>query len=236
MPKELKLYWLAAIAGFLALSAAFANQDKSPPGEVDLLLVMALDVSGSVDDQEYALQREGLARALSSRQVIDAIAAGVNGSIAVTVVQWSGFTEQIVKIDWQRVADASDLSRLADKVRTMTRRYKNGATDIGGVLKFAQQQFKSAPYPGRRHVIDIVGDGTNNVNFSPHIERDRVVKAGSTINALAIITASATLFDYFRTKVIGGPGAFVETAIDYNAFEVAMRRKLVREITEQLLF
>jgi len=236
MPKELKLYWLAAVAGFLALSVAFANQDRSPPGEVDLLLVMALDVSGSVDDQEYALQREGLARALSSRQVVEAIAAGVNGSIAVTVVQWSGFTEQIVKIDWQKVANASDLSHLADQVRTMTRRYKNGATDIGGVLDFSQQQFKSAPYSGRRQIIDIVGDGTNNVNFSPHIERDRVVKAGSTINALAIVTASATLFDYFRNKVIGGPGAFVETALDYNAFELAMRRKLVREITEQLLF
>ena len=228
--------WVALIAGFLALDGALAGGNERALYDVDLLLVIALDVSGSVDGREFHLQREGFARALASPQVVEAIASGVNGSIAVTVVQWSGFTEQMVKVDWVRVSNASDLSRLADEVRRMTRRYDDGATDIGGAIVFCQLLFASAPFSGMRRVIDIAGDGTNNVNYSPHFERDRVVEAGTKINALAIAATASTLTGYYRDKVIGGAGAFVETAADYSAFEHAMRRKLVREIGGQLLF
>ena len=198
--------------------------------------MIALDVSGSVDTGEFDLQREGLSRALESPQVAGAIAGGVNGSIAVTVVQWSGFIEKMVKVDWVRVSNAGDLSRLADEVRQMTRQYDDGATDIGGAIGFCQRLFASVPYSGMRRVIDIAGDGTNNVNYSAEFERDRVVKAGTTINALAIAPATSKLAGYYRNKVIGGAGAFVETAADYSAFESAMLRKLVREIGGPILF
>ena len=226
----------ALIAAFLTLDGALADWKGRPQGDVDLLLVIALDVSGSVDQGEFDLQREGLARALASPRVAEAIAGGVNGSIAVTVVQWSGFIEKEVKVDWVRVSNTSDLSRLADAVRHMTRRYDDGATDIGGAINFCQRLFASAPYSGTRRVIDIAGDGTNNVNYAPHFERDRVVKAGTQINALAIAAATSTLAGYYRDEVIGGAGAFVETAADYGAFERAMLRKLLREIGGPLLF
>ncbi len=226
--------WVALIAAFLALGGALADGKGRASSDVDLLLVIALDVSGSVDKGEFNLQREGLTRALASPQVAEAIVGGVNGSIAVTVVQWSGFIEKIVMVDWVRVSNASDLSRLADEIRQMTRRYDDGATDIGGAISFCQRLFASAPYSGMRRVIDIVGDGTNNVNYSPNLERDRVVETGTTINALAITATTSTLAGYYRDKVIGGAGAFVESAADYSAFETAMLRKLVREIGGRL--
>ncbi len=228
--------WVALIAAFLALDGALADWNGRARGDVDLLLVIALDVSGSVDSGEFDLQREGLSRALESPQVAGAIAGGVNGSIAVTVVQWSGFIEKMVKVDWVRVSNASDLSRLANEVRQMTRQYDDGATDIGGAIGFCQRLFASVPYSGMRRVIDIAGDGTNNVNYSAEFERDRVVKAGTTINALAIAPTTSKLAGYYRNKVIGGAGAFVETAADYSAFERAMLRKLVREIGGPILF
>ena len=228
--------WVALIAAFLALDGALADWNGRTRGDVDLLLVIALDVSGSVDTGEFDLQREGLSRALESPQVAGAIAGGVNGSIAVTVVQWSGFIEKMVKVDWVRVSNASDLSRLANEVRQMTRQYDDGATDIGGAIGFCQRLFASVPYSGMRRVIDIAGDGTNNVNYSAEFERDRVVKAGTTINALAIAPTTSKLAGYYRNKVIGGAGAFVETAADYSAFESAMLRKLVREIGGPILF
>ena len=196
--------WVALIAAFLALDGALADWNGRARGDVDLLLVIALDVSGSVDTGEFDLQREGLSRALESPQVAGAIAGGVNGSIAVTVVQWSGFIEKMVKVDWVRVSNAGDLSRLADEVRQMTRQYDDGATDIGGAIGFCQRLFASVPYSGMRRVIDIAGDGTNNVNYSAEFERDRVVKAGTTINALAIAPATSKLAGYYRNKVIGG--------------------------------
>jgi len=250
--------WIALIAALLALDGARADWNGRTRGEVDLLLVIALDVSGSVDAVEFDLQREGLARALESPQVAEAIAGGVNGSIAVIVVQWSGFLEQTVKIDWMRLSNLGALSRLAEEVRRMRRRYDDGATDIGGAIEYCQRLIAAAPISGTRRVIDIAGDGANNVNYSPHLERDRVVELGITINALAIgvigsgttadttstttstTTAASTtspgLADYYRERVIGGAGAFVEMAADYGAFERAMRRKLLREIGGPLLF
>jgi len=197
--------------------------------------VIALDISSSVDEEEYNLQREGFARALASPQVAAAISRGKLKAIAVSVVHWSGFVEQNVEIGWVRVTDFSDLSRLADNVRRVRRRYNGGATDISLALSFSQQLFASAPYSSTRRVIDIAGDGTNNVNYAPYIERDRIVKAGTTINALAV-TPTLKLVKYFRENVIGGNGAFVEMATGYDVFEDAMRRKLVREIGEKYLF
>ena len=209
---KLRSLWIALIAVLLAPDGAVADWNGRARSDVNLLLVIALDVSGSVDEGEFDLQREGLTRALASPQVADAIAGGVNGSIAASVVQWSGFVEKIVKVDWVRMSNAGDLSRLADEVRQMTRGYDDGATDIGGAIGFCQRLFATAPYSAMRRVIDIAGDGTNNVNYSPQFERDRAVKAGTTINALAIAAASSALASVINASRSGSRGSSMATS------------------------
>lgn len=203
---------------------------------VDLVLVLALDVSSSVDDDEFALQRHGLARAITDPQVLNAIQKGANGRIAVSVVQWSGFTEQLTKIDWMVLGTQDDVAHFSSELSTMTRRYEGGATDIGGALLFCRNLVLAAPFAASRKVVDIAGDGTNNVNFSPTLERDKSVAAGVVVNGLAIINNVLTLAEYYQKNVIGGPGAFVETATSYRDFERAIKRKLLREIGAPYLF
>ena len=201
---------------------------------LDLSLVIALDVSDSVSDKEYDLMRNGLANALDSADVANAIRSGAHGTIAVSIVHWSGFQEQDVRIGWSQVSSRKDLSRLAKQIREMRRRYLGGATDIGGLIDFAKTLIVAGPYASTRNVIDIAGDGTNNVNQSPKIDSDAAVTAGITINGLAVTNKTDTLAEYYSEFVIGGRDAFVENAVDYLSFERAMLRKLVREI--QTLF
>ena len=199
-------------------------------GDVDLALVLALDVSYSVNAQEFLLMRNGLASALDTTEVEKALLTGWNGAIFVSVVQWSGFQEQAIKINWTRVTNRADLTALANKIRKMTRRYTGGATDIGGALKYCRELVLSAPVKSTSKVIDLAADGTNNVNFTPSFERDITVASGITINGLAITNTVDGLVGYFKNSIIGGNGAFVEVAAEYTDFEHAMRRKLTREI------
>lgn len=203
---------------------------------VDMLLVISLDVSASVDIKEYNLMVDGLSTALKSPQVAQAVSAGKNGSIAITVLQWSGFQEQEVKIDWTRVATSQELAALAQEIKNMKRRYEGGATDIGGAIDFSATLFALSPFAAQRRVVDIVGDGPNNVNYSPRRARDKVVKTGVIINALAITGGIEVLGGYFEEFVIGGEGAFVEQTKDYDGFERAIHQKLLREIGNMFLF
>ena len=227
---------LAFLAVLLVATGVFTSWKSEASNDVDLVLLLALDVSASIDATEYLLMREGLANALSSEQVDYAIRAGKTGAIAISVVQWSGFQEQAIKIPWTRISSRADLLNLSTKLRAMTRRYKGGATDIGGAIDFSRAHTHSAPFRTNRKTIDIAGDGTNNVNASPATERDITVKSGITINGLAIIGDAFTLVDYYTRFVIGGNLAFVESARDYDSFETAMRRKLLREINSLYLF
>ena len=226
----------ACLAMFILLNSLSPVQQTRAGAAVDLLLVIALDVSASVDIREYQLMRDGLATALSSTEIAQAVTAGENGAIAIAIMQWSGFTEQKIKIDWTRVASASDLRLLAGEVAQMSRRYEGGATDIGGSIEFSAQMLNTSPFVASRRVIDVVGDGPNNVNYSPSRARDRAVKTGIVINALAIAVGIEVLPGYFRDFVIGGEGAFVEKASDYDGFKRAIRRKLLREIGNLFLF
>jgi len=227
---------LALLVGLLVLTPnLFSKTTKAAP-DIDLVLLLALDVSASVDASEYKLMTDGLASALGSPEVAKAVGSGPSGAIAIAVMQWSGFQEQEVKITWTRVSSPADLANLAMKVRAMPRRYKGGATDIGGAIKFSRDQVLSAPFSAARKTIDMAGDGANNVNENPEIERDLSVQAGIIINGLAIVGQALPLVRYYTYFVIGGPAAFVEEARDYDSFGTAMRRKLVREIGGQLLF
>ncbi len=227
---------LVFLAAFLLFIANSTNRKGWSSGDVDLVLLLALDVSASIDDREYQLMREGLAQALLSEQVELAIRAGKNGAIAISVMQWSGFQEQAVKVRWTRLSGREDLLRLSNKVRRMTRRYSGGATDIGGAIKFNRKLVASAPFLSLRKVIDIAGDGPNNVNRSPEFERDITIKSGITINGLAVIGEAVTLAQYYSRFIIGGASAFVENTRDYDSFETAMRRKLLREIGALYLY
>ncbi len=200
-------------------------------GGIDVALVIALDVSSSVTGDEFELMREGLARALDTDEVAQAVTSGPNGVIAISVMQWSGFQEQEVKTDWLRVANREDLARVASLVRNSDRWYYGGATDIGGSIVFCQKMLFRGPADATRLIIDIAGDGSNNVNHSPRIDSDIAAAAGVTINGLAITSKDDNLVAYYRDTVIGGPAAFVEKTPDYAGFFSAMRRKLVREIT-----
>jgi hypothetical protein len=231
------LRWiLTPLAALLVLGGVLRVENGRAGSGVDLLLVIALDVSASVNRGEYELMASGLSKALSSPIVAQAISAGKHGAIGVSVLQWSGFTEQEVKIGWTRVANAGELKRMAQEVRQMRRRYDGGATDISGAINFSTKWVASAPFAAARKVIDIVGDGPNNVNHSPKRERDSTIKQGMVINALVITGGIEVLPGYFQEFVIGGKGAFVEVTNDFDGFERAIRRKLLREIGNLFLF
>ncbi len=227
---------LALLSGLIIAIAVSSKMVSRAASNIDLVLLLALDVSASVDSREYKLMTKGLADALVSDQVVQAIRNGKTGAIAVSVMQWSGFQEQEVKISWRRVSTKADLVALADRIADMPRRYKGGATDIGGALKFSREWVLSAPFSALRKTIDLAGDGANNVNENPSIERDLAVKSGIIINGLAVIGQAVPLVRYYTYFVIGGPAAFVEEARDYDSFGTAMKRKLIREIGGQLLF
>ena len=227
---------LAVLMISVTIVFLFTYKKTRASGDVDMLLVIALDVSASVDGEEFDLMREGLARAISSPEVTTAIGAGTHGAIGLTVLQWSGFIEKEVMIDWTRVSDQAQILAFATRVRQMKRRYDSGATDLGGAIDYSRKIVMTAPFQAPRKVIDIAGDGTNNVNNTPNLERDRAVLAGIVINGLAITGHNRGLIDYYTKFVIGGAGSFVENTRTYDDFEQAMRRKLAREINRLLLF
>lgn len=219
----------------LMFGASFAARADQTAPMVDLVLVLAIDCSFSVDDAEFALQREGIAAAIESPEVISAISNGSLGRIAVSVVQWAGFGEQIVTVDWTMVSGGADASRLAQRIYRMKRHFRDeqstGATDIGGLIGFSSQLALASAFASPRHVIDISGDGTNNVNRAPDRNRDAAVGLGLIINGLAIEQGNTDLAAYYRRHVIGGHNSFIEVAQGFEDFHRAIRRKLLREIS-----
>jgi hypothetical protein len=196
---------------------------------VELELVLAIDVSASVNDQEYALQRLGTAKAFRDPAVQQAVAAAPGG-IAVTVFHWASRGYQAVAIPWTQLQSRESLDAFADEVARMPRRVSGGGTAIHAALAFGHRLFGDSPVRGRRRVIDLAGNGEANQLSATLEMRDRIVADGVVINGLAIEELKADLTAYFRDSVIGGPGAFVETAWDFDDFSRAMRLKLLREI------
>ena len=216
-----------AIAAILAFAEIGAAAERTP---VELELALAIDVSGSVDQAEFALQVQGLAGAFRHPSVIAAIKAAGLAGIAVAVVQWAGPTPQALMVDWTRLGSSADARRLADRIAAMGRRSRTGTNSIEFALRFAMYALASNQYDGRRRVIDISGDGRSQLADDTAATRDLVVAAGITINGLAILNETPDLDSYYRERVVGGPGAFLMVADDYQDFIAAIRRKLVREI------
>jgi hypothetical protein len=215
-----------AVAMLVAFSIAMP---ASAAGSVDLALVMAVDVSESVDEGEYILQHEGIARAFEDPRLIQAIAAGKRGAIEVAVLEWSDRDKQIVTVDWTRVGDKASAAAFAASVRA-SRRSSNGLTAIGDALLAAQALLDRAPDLAERRLVDLSGDGMANIGPPVDAVRDELVAVGITINGLAILASEPWLESYYNDYVIGGPGAFLLQAEDFGSFATAEQSKLLGEV------
>jgi hypothetical protein len=197
---------------------------------VGLELVLLVDVSASVNDDEFRLQADGLASAFASAAVLDAIRTLAPRGMAVCVVQWADHAHQQKSVDWTVLHRDTDALWFAGQIASMPRLIHGGHTAIGDALAFALNELRSNRYSGLRRVIDVSGDGRANDGRPLRAAREAVLEHGVTINGLAILNELPLLGKYFRDRLIGGEGAFVMTARDYTDFASAMRHKLEREI------
>src|SRR5215467_6911833 len=207
----------------------------------DLLLVLAADVSRSIDESEFALQRKGYAAAVTDPRVLAAIRGGATGTIAVCFVEWSGAGEQTIVVDWTVIRDEEDAGGLAAAILAAPRSFI-GRTSVSGAIDFAMERFAAAQARANRRIIDISGDGTNNSGRPVTDARDQAISEGVTINGLAIVNDRPNpgyafhtqqlggLPEWYRQNVIGGPGAFLRVIEDFHSFSDAMTNKLVSEI------
>jgi hypothetical protein len=204
---------------------------------VDVLLVLAVDVSRSIDEDEARLQREGYRSAVSDPRVVEVVRRGMIGAIGLAYVEWAGFEYQRLVIPWTRIATQRDADTWAETLAEAPRASLSW-TSISGAIDFSRQVLRAAPFEGTRRVIDVSGDGVNNSGRPADVARDEAVAEGIIINGLPIINDRPTfgrmppipLDQYFEQNVIGGPGAFMVVAEDFDAFGTAVRRKLLREI------
>jgi hypothetical protein len=214
------------LAPLVALLAVLLK--SVPAGSAGLALVLAIDVSASVSADSYLLQRNGIAHAFENPRLVSAISA-MPGGIEVLVLEWSDPDKIAATVEWKSVADADSAAAFAAALRRTTRS-SSGLTAIGAALLAAAAAFDRLPAPAERRIIDVSGDGMANFGVPPAVARDRIVAAGISINALAILTEEPWLEGYYRTSVIGGSGAFVMAAQNFGSVADAMLRKLVQEI------
>ncbi|MGD0147290.1 MAG: DUF1194 domain-containing protein [Xanthobacteraceae bacterium] len=227
----------AILAAILVPAAARAAED------VDLLLVLAVDVSRSIDASKFQLQREGYAAAVADPHVLDAIRTGRTGRIGLTFVEWSGVGAQKVVIDWTTIGDADSAKGFGDRLLEAPRSFAD-RTSISGAIEFAMGQFDKAPFEAARRTIDVSGDGTNNAGRDIATLRDEAVAKGITINGLVILSDNPMswnpdhtnppggLANYYRNNVVGGPSAFVMVAENFNSFGQAIIKKMIAEVAQ----
>ncbi len=221
---------VAAVAISLLALTTPSPQIEAQTYEVDLALVLAVDCSFSVDFREFALQMKGLGEAFRQPDVKRAITLGNAQRIAVSVVQWSDESNQVIAMPWTILASEEDADLFGETLAGMPRKLAEGGTSISSALLYSAALLSKAP-SSPRHVIDVSSDGRNNVGVPVNAVRDRLVAQGITINALTILNEWPTLNIYFENQVVGGEGNFVIPANDYAAYSEAIFRKLLREIT-----
>jgi hypothetical protein len=225
---------------FGILIAALANAAGLAQSSVDLELVLAVDVSGSVNQTRFELQKEGYVAAFRNPRVLGAIRSGPAQAIAVTVVQWTGPSLQIQVIPWTVIRDQRSAEAFAAAVDSAPRQLFSGGTSISGAIDYSLTLFAESGFRGSRRVIDVSGDGSNNRGRPAHLARDDAARVGVGINGLPILALEPNLDRYYYDNVIGGPGAFMVPAENYEAFAAAILKKLITEIadartSEQLL-
>lgn len=235
---------LRAVRSLLALLALVSAVPIAKAAEpVDLLLVLAADVSRSVDQPKFQLQREGYAAAIADKRVLEAITSGRHQRIAICFVEWSGANSQKLVIGWSLIDGPDAARKFGDQLLELPRSFAE-RTSISGGIDFAMSVLASTPYRSARRTIDVSGDGTNNSGRDVTLARDEALAAGVTINGLVILSdrpmawnpehtnPPGGLPNYFRNNVIGGPGAFVIVAENFDSFGQAIVKKLIAEIAD----
>jgi len=214
--------WLLAALLLLAVPVRAA--------EIDLLLVLAVDASGSVSDDRFELQRQGYADAFRNPRLHNAIASGPTQSIAVTMFQWTGPRLQAPAVSWTRIGSAAEADAFAARIERAPRMLFGGGTSISGAIDHGLRLLSLSPFTAHRRVIDVSGDGANNRGRPAADARDDAVAEGVTINGLPILAMEWNLDTHYREEVIGGPGAFMVAVATFEEFGPAVLRKLVAEI------
>ncbi|MEM1046503.1 MAG: DUF1194 domain-containing protein [Pseudomonadota bacterium] len=227
--------WFLALSGLIL--AAFSHAARAEPIEVDVELVLAVDVSQSIDEDERRLQRDGYVAAIRSPEFIAAVETGPVGRVAMTFIEWGSDDHHMISVDWRLIETAADAAGfavdLAAAPLTSAQR-----TSISAALAFAGASIETNGFEGLRKVIDVSGDGPNNQGGGVEAARDVLVGQGVQINGLPIMIAGkasyqrfyAPMDDYYRLCVIGGPGAFVIPVTSPAEFADAIRAKLVLEL------
>ena len=230
---------LRSVLALMALATVTVSAARAEP--VDLMLVLAADVSRSVDHQKFLLQREGYAAAIANAQVMEAVRSGMHGKIGLLFLEWSGVGAQKVVIDWTVIDGPVSARRFGDQLVEAPRSFSD-RTSISGGIDFAVMQFKHAPFDSARRTIDVSGDGTNNAGRDVVLARDEALKQGITINGLVILSERQVpwnpehtnppggLQHYYQEHVIGGPGSFVLAAEGFESFGRAIVKKMIAEI------
>ena len=211
---------------FFASLISFA----APAQGCEVALMLAVDVSGSVDAREYRVQMDGLAAGLIDRAVSDAL---VSGQVKLALMQWTGSGRQRVVISWTDMTTEAEVIRFADQVIAEPRIWRDYSTAIGDALELSLAYFAQVP-ECRRHVVDISGDGENNEGVLPRRAWDALANAEVTVNALVIEESVPGLTAYFEREVIPGPGSIAITANTFNDYPKQIIRKLYRELTQAI--
>src|SRR4051794_21478171 len=228
------------VAGIAAPNPGNYLADKETIASVDVELVLAVDVSYSMDMDELAIQREGYAQAIVSKEFLQALKTGPNGKLSITYFEWAASSDQKIIIPWRVIDGPETADAVANEImKTPIRRASR--TSISGAINFAMPLFDDNPYRGLRRVIDISGDGPNNNGGPVTVARDAAIEKGVTINGLPIMVKEPSystmdidnLDFYYEDCVIGGPGAFVVTIKDRDKFKEAIRTKLVLEVADR---
>ncbi|MBG1231487.1 DUF1194 domain-containing protein [Aestuariivirga litoralis] len=197
---------------------------------VDVALVLAVDVSSSMDAGDFALQTRGISKALREPDILEAIKAGPAGAVALSLVQWSTPLKQVTSLRWRVLDSEAALKATADEVENLPRDWQPGGTGMAAALKYCTHVFDDLHLKTGRKVIDISGDGGDSEHGNMAQARGGAVARGIVINGLPILTGSPEILAYYSRTVIGGEGCFVEPAINDQAFSEAMHRKLLREL------
>src|SRR6516225_1499418 len=234
--RMVRALWLLILTVTVAFPAV-----SSAAEQVDLLLVLAADVSRSIDSEKFQLQRDGYAAAITDPRVLEAIKSGRTGRTGLSLVEWSGLSSQRVVIDWTAISDAESAKSFADRLLEAPRSFAD-RTSISSAIEFAMGHLARAPFESARHTIDLSGDGTNNSGGEVTQARDAALAQGVTINGLVILSETPLawnpdhtnpaggLENYYRNNVIGGPGAFVMAAQGFNSFGQAIVKKMIAEV------
>ena len=198
--------------------------------KVDLELILMADGSGSIEYDEFLLQRRGYAKALFDRRVIDSIRFGPKGRIALAYVEWSGpeFKEKIVQ--WTMIQTKQDIEAFAKRLEDHPREVFYGGTALGDAILYGVSSLETNKFVSDRRVIDLSADGSDKDGLDAVVGRAQALARRITVNGLPIVGEWPELEIFFKENVIGGPGAFCVPAYDFRDFEIAVRKKLIREI------